>query len=189
MSVGSKIKYIRNLRGLTQKELGIKAGFSATTADVRIRQYESNKMIPKIDKLKDIADALDVDPQAISNPDITSYVGVMHVLFELEERFGLRIEYQDNHFYLDFAEKNAIVPHDIMSNYIKLWYKEIQNSLPEINDSPGMIEQKKKSYELWKFRFPSNKVEHDVEMLNLYGKKHRLEKELKEINEKLADNK
>ena len=52
MSVGHKIRAIRDLRGMTQKELGIKAGFSAATADVRIRQYESHKMIPKEDKLK-----------------------------------------------------------------------------------------------------------------------------------------
>ena len=53
MSVGHKIRAIRDLRGMTQKELGIKAGFSAATADVRIRQYESHKMIPKEDKLKE----------------------------------------------------------------------------------------------------------------------------------------
>ncbi len=46
MSVGHKIRAIRDLRGMTQKELGIKAGFSAATADIRIRQYESHKMIP-----------------------------------------------------------------------------------------------------------------------------------------------
>ena len=45
MSVGSNIRHIRELRGLTQKELGLKCGFSASTADVRIRQYEADKMV------------------------------------------------------------------------------------------------------------------------------------------------
>lgn len=45
MSVGYKIRAIHDLRGMTQKELGIKAEFSAATADVRIRQYKSHKMI------------------------------------------------------------------------------------------------------------------------------------------------
>ena len=38
MSVGNNIRTIRMLRGMTQKELGLKAGFSSSTADVRIRQ-------------------------------------------------------------------------------------------------------------------------------------------------------
>ena len=53
MSVGSNIRHIRELRGLTQKELGMKCGFSANTADVRIRQYEADKMVPKLDKIWD----------------------------------------------------------------------------------------------------------------------------------------
>ena len=38
-SIGAKIKKIREYRGLTQKILGIRCGFSDATADVRIGQY------------------------------------------------------------------------------------------------------------------------------------------------------
>ena len=41
MTIGEKIKNARNLRGLTQKELGIKLGFDEKSADVRVAQYES----------------------------------------------------------------------------------------------------------------------------------------------------
>ena len=42
MTLGEKIKKYRELRGLTQRELGQKVGFSAGTEDSRIRKYEKN---------------------------------------------------------------------------------------------------------------------------------------------------
>ena len=39
-SIGGRIKKIREFRNLTQRELGVKCGFSESTADVRIGQYE-----------------------------------------------------------------------------------------------------------------------------------------------------
>ena len=56
-SIGGKIKKIRELRGLTQKQLGIMCGFSASSADVRIAQYEKNKKKPREKTLKDICEA------------------------------------------------------------------------------------------------------------------------------------
>ena len=40
MAVGDRIKRARNLRGMTQKELGIAIGFEEKSADIRIAQYE-----------------------------------------------------------------------------------------------------------------------------------------------------
>ena len=37
MAIGKRIKYIRSLRGLTQKELGEALGFKGKTSDVRNR--------------------------------------------------------------------------------------------------------------------------------------------------------
>ena len=42
MTVGEKIKFIRNFRGMTQKELGVGIGFDEKGADNRIAQYETN---------------------------------------------------------------------------------------------------------------------------------------------------
>ena len=53
MTQGERIKYIRNSRKMTQKQLGLLCGFSESTADVRIRQYESNAKAPKQDTLID----------------------------------------------------------------------------------------------------------------------------------------
>ena len=47
MTVGEKIKFIRNFRGITQKELGVGIGFDEKGADNRIAQYETNYRVPK----------------------------------------------------------------------------------------------------------------------------------------------
>ncbi len=56
-TIGEKIREIRKARGLTQKELGEKAGIAEPT----IRRYELGKLNPKIETVKKIADALGVD--------------------------------------------------------------------------------------------------------------------------------
>lgn len=61
MTIGEKIKNARILRGLTQKELGIKLGFDEKSADVRIAQYESGTRTPKAELLSEIANVLDVN--------------------------------------------------------------------------------------------------------------------------------
>ena len=48
MTLGEKIKKYRELRGLTQRELGQKVGFSAGTEDSRIRKYEKNMKFTQI---------------------------------------------------------------------------------------------------------------------------------------------
>ena len=56
--IEKRIKNIRKKRGMTQKELGVVAGFNAKSADVRIAQYESGKRKPKEKILTSIANAL-----------------------------------------------------------------------------------------------------------------------------------
>ena len=46
MSPGRRIRHYRMLRGMTQKALGIAAGFSPETAEIRIAQYESGARTP-----------------------------------------------------------------------------------------------------------------------------------------------
>jgi hypothetical protein len=38
-----------------------------------------------------LAAALDVSPQALAVPDIDSYIGLMHTLFTLEDRYGVQV--------------------------------------------------------------------------------------------------
>lgn len=60
MTFGNKIKKYRLLRGMTQKELGLRCGFTANSAGERILQYEKNRRIPRPKLLKTIADVLGV---------------------------------------------------------------------------------------------------------------------------------
>ena len=95
MAIGERIRFIRNLRGMTQKYLGTLVGFPEKTADIRMAQYEAGTRTPKEDLTRTLAAALDVSPLALNVPDIDSHFGIMHTLFALEDRYGLTIEIRD----------------------------------------------------------------------------------------------
>ncbi len=95
MAIGERIHFFRNMRGMTQKCLGQLLGFPEKSADVRLAQYETGARTPKADLTASLANALDVSPQALAVPDIDSYIGLMHTLFTLEDRYGLKIDEAD----------------------------------------------------------------------------------------------
>ncbi len=96
MAIGERIRFFRNLRGMTQKYLGQVVGFPEKTADIRMAQYESGSRTPKADLTNKLAEVFGISPQALSVPDIDSYIGLMHTLFTLEDRYGLTIEKTEN---------------------------------------------------------------------------------------------
>ena len=57
MTIGELLKHARLDAGLTQKELAEKCGM----ADSAIRKYESGKIVPKVDTMRRISNALNVD--------------------------------------------------------------------------------------------------------------------------------
>ena len=85
MTIGEKIKNARNLRGLTQKELGIKLGFDEKSADVRVAHYESGTRTPKSELLSEIAAVLDVNINSLKNPSLENTETFIHLLFDLEQ--------------------------------------------------------------------------------------------------------
>ena len=87
MAVGDRIKRARNLRGMTQKELGIAIGFEEKSADIRIAQYESNTRTPKEELLRKIAEVLDVNYRSLYEPTLYAAEDVMYTLFELDEHY------------------------------------------------------------------------------------------------------
>ena len=91
MAIGERIRFFRNLRGMTQKYLGVLMGFPEKSADIRMAQYESGSRTPKDDLTNSLAQALEVSPSALNVPDIDSYIGLMHTLFALEDLYGLKI--------------------------------------------------------------------------------------------------
>lgn len=62
MTIGQRIKRIRQHRGMTQKYLGMMMGFPESAADVRIAQYESGSRVPKPTVINRLAAVLGVSP-------------------------------------------------------------------------------------------------------------------------------
>ena len=98
MAIGERIRFFRNLRGMTQKYLGTVVGFPEKTADIRMAQYESGTRTPKADLTNKLAEVFGISPDALNVPDIDSYIGLMHTLFTLEDIYGLTIEKRDKSF-------------------------------------------------------------------------------------------
>ena len=115
---------MRLLRGLSQKELGIKVGFSSDTADTRIRQYEKDAMAPKSEIRKRLAEALDVDISTLSDNAFTSEKDIMQMLFFLEENYGMTIQKNDNNSFSFNISSNSIAESEanILVDYLSVWF-------------------------------------------------------------------
>ena len=122
MTLGEKIRKYRSLNNLTQKELGMAIGFSAATADSRIRKYERDVMAPKHDIRLKLASVLDIDISALSDNDIHNEEDIMQVLFLLEEEYGITIDRSEDKTSITFdnnKKENAK-----LSGYLYTWYRQ-----------------------------------------------------------------
>lgn len=88
MSLGTRLKYLRQKNHLTQKELGTALGFSESTADVRIAQYESDTRTPRPELLHRMARVLSVDPIVLSMPVPDTEEEFRAIIFWCRESFG-----------------------------------------------------------------------------------------------------
>ena len=86
MTIGERIKTIREFRKMTQRELGIAIGYDDKTARARISQYEINYRIPKDETLILLANALSINVNAIQNYSLASSTEIMEYLFWLDEK-------------------------------------------------------------------------------------------------------
>ena len=145
MAIGERIHFFRNKRGLTQKALGRMIGFSETTADIRIAQYESGTRTPKAQITESLANALDVSPLALSVPDIDSYLGLMHTLFTLEDRYGLNVGTSDGEVCLKV---------DIRKNKDAARLHEMLCEWSEVSGKYHSGEISREEYDRWRYRYP-----------------------------------
>lgn len=84
MKTSQKIRQIRLLRELTQKQLSVLTGINVRL----IQQYESGDRSPKEENLLKLANALQVRPKSLLEPNFASYEDVMFSLFDLENEYG-----------------------------------------------------------------------------------------------------
>ena len=148
MAIGERIKLFRTRKKLTQRELGVAAGLSEQTADVRMAQYESGTRTPKADLTKKLACALKVSPHAITVPDIDSYVGLMHTLFALEDKYGFEIVNRDGeiNLRLDPTSRSFL---NLIDDF-RAWHEKA-----ELMRNEAIT---KEEYDNWRYNFPESMV-------------------------------
>ena len=145
MAIGERIQFFRKLRGMTQKYLGTQVGFPEKSADVHLAQYETGTRTPKTDMTAALANILDVSPLALSVPDIDSYLGLMHTLFTLEDRYGLTVKETD-------GEPCLCVDLSKGRDAQELW-----RSLNAWREQAAKLEAgeiSKEEYDRWRYRYP-----------------------------------
>ena len=145
MAIGERIHFFRTMRGMTQKYLGMLLGFPEKSADVRLAQYETGARTPKADLTASLANALGVSPLALSVPDIDSYLGLMHTLFTLEDRYGLVI---------DEAEGDVCLRVNVRQGKDAARLHEMLCSWRQATAMLKAGEISREDYDRWRYRYP-----------------------------------
>ncbi len=145
MAIGERIRFFRNLCGMTQKYLGQVVGFPEKTADIRMAQYESGSRTPKSDLTNKLAEVFDISPQALSVPDIDSYIGLIHTLFTLEDRYGLTIKK---------AENGASIYADPKKGTDAAKLSEMLNAWAEQSEKYHNGDTNRDEYDKWRYNYP-----------------------------------
>ena len=187
-SIGGKIKRYREMRGLTQKELGILCGFTPSTADVRIAQYEKNKKLPREKVLKDMAAALGLEEHALYDADLFYHEQMYHILFDLEDLHGLHPVKGPYGYQLVFGgstiRKREVKKYEYDS-FLEDWYKKRQECLPEESDSQATIDEKVKEYTLWRGEYPLNVIKETADRRDDITRMAQLQAEMDALNAKM----
>ena len=145
MAIGERIRFFRNLCGMTQKYLGQVVGFPEKTADIRMAQYESGSRTPKADLTNKLAEVFGVSPQTLSVPDIDSYIGLMHTLFTLEDRYGLTIERTENGVSMYADPKKGTDAAE---------FSEMLNAWAEQSEKYHNGDINRDEYDKWRYNYP-----------------------------------
>lgn len=154
MTVGNKIKKIRQLRGWTQEQLAINVGLSTD----RIKHYEIGARVPKPAQLEEFAKALGVPAEFLKDHDLDTCRDVEHALLELESTFGLEISEENGKIILDFKDEEL---HD----FLHIWAKAKMGS--------NIDNESKKNYELWKADYPLSHAEESAKKVKEQQKKNK----------------
>ena len=123
MAIGQRIKFFRNRKGMTQKQLGEQLGFKGKTSDVRMAQYESEARVPKIDLVKQMSQIFGVNTHALTVPDIDTHIGLMHTLFALEDMYGLKVKNVDGQPHL-CLDSSISAPGSSVDEMLRAWMEQ-----------------------------------------------------------------
>lgn len=129
--------------------LGRVLGFSKSTADARIAQYENDSKRPKDELIVKFAEVFGISPKALKVPDIDTYDGLMHTFFALEDIYGISAERIDGEVCLRL-NKQVTQPGSVLWNSIEEWADK-KEALAE-----GKITLEE--YDDWRYNFPKNQT-------------------------------
>ena len=164
MSMGPIIKRFRNIRGMTQVELGEKTGLN----DTRIRHYELDIRTPKEDIANKIAGALNINTEYLYEGDYPYTIeDIMRLLFKIDDNSNLKIDK------IDVKPEGDV-------NYNKERYAiyfEGLSTAETLNELIALWMEKKEAYENeeitfeeyedWKANFPgSTSKDYEPNLLN-----------------------
>jgi len=161
MTIGEKIKKFRTAYELSQKQLAIMSGMS----EPAIRNYELGNRTPNAKQINKISGALGLSPFALSNPDIESYLGVMHSLFALEDMYGLHIDEIDGTLCLRLDKHNRSF-REFFDRFAE-WKSE--------SDKLRNEEITRNEYDAWRYSYPRIEVERTKARLDAARKKKKTE--------------
>lgn len=146
MAIGERIHYFRTKLGMTQKYVGTEIGFDEKSADVRMAQYEKETRVPKDNLVASLASLFDVSTDALKVPDIDTRIGLMHTLFTLEDRCGLKVTSDENGKPLLYLDPTRYKDNSELNNMLLDW-------LDKSNDlKNGTITQDQ--YDYWRYHYP-----------------------------------
>ena len=146
IAIGKRIRFFRNLRWMTQKELGKAVGFSSRTASIRIAQYESGARTPKPELLKQIANALNVSENALLTPDFENAAKLMHTLFALEDT---------GFFHMLSPMDNIELWNEIGDDSVPLTVRVMLKNWAELRKKYLDDEISGEEYDQWRYNFPN----------------------------------
>ncbi len=146
MAVSKRIRFFRKLHGMTQKQLGMEAGFPEKSADTRVAQYETDARGPKAALRERFARALGVSVNALTIPDVDSPDGLMHTLFVLEDIYGFRIMDSPEGLCLQLNEF-ALPRFGELRLALEMWYTL------RLEMEAGILP--KTEYDQWRYNYPS----------------------------------
>ncbi|MBO4898625.1 MAG: helix-turn-helix transcriptional regulator [Clostridia bacterium] len=115
---GMTLKLCRKYLGLKQKDLGKMLGFSDSTAEIRIAQYESGERKPKKETRLKMCDILGISEGAIKAPLLETEKDIVHILMHIDTLCGLKMKKEHGNIYIRFPiECNTI------RYYLELLYR------------------------------------------------------------------
>ncbi len=151
MDIGNKIKHIRVMRGMTQKELGNAVGLPPKSADVRIAQYEIGARVPKETLVQKIADVLEVNVKYLIASTPKDIDDLIYYLFYMDEAGLVDMKSFEEESYDGSIEELIRISFIHTEDILKEWYAK-KNEYANNKIS-------REEYLEWKLNWPDNAKE------------------------------